>query len=349
MPNVAAEPAAEVRAAPPVRDRTSAARLSELADYVVPFVLRAVCDLRVADQLADGPRTVDELAHATGTQPLPLYRALRALACRGVFTEVSPRTFALTPLAEPLRTDHPGSLADAYPLLEADIRAWAAFGHSLRTGEAAFDQVHGTDYWTYMQRHPEESARFDASQEAVTRRELRTMLDSYDWSAFGTVVDVGGGNGTFLAGILERYRQLRGVVFDQPHVVAGARAVLAEHGVADRCEVVGGSFLDRVPSGGDAYLLKRIMYAWNDEDACRMLRAIRAAMRPSSRLLLIEPLLEPGDEFDWGKLYDVLLLTMAGGGGRNLQQLKVLFARSDLKLERIVTTRMSPIIEVRPV
>jgi hypothetical protein len=338
-----------VAVAPPVRDRASSARLSELADYVVPFMLRAVADLRVADHLREGPRTVDELAAATGVQALPLYRALRALACRGVFSEVEPQTFALTPLAQPLRTDHPESLADAYPLLEADIRAWAGFGHSLRTGEAAFDAVHGVDYWTYMAEHPDESARFDASQQSVTKRELRTMLDSYEWSEFGTIVDVGGGNGAFLAGILKRYPGVRGIVFDQPHVVANAPAVLAEAGVAERCEVAGGSFLRRVPDGGDAYLLKRIMYAWNDEDAVRMLRTIRAAMRPSSRLLLIEPLMEPGDAFDWGKLYDVLLLAMAGGGGRSLEQLKVLFAQADLRLVRVVNTRMSPIIEARPV
>jgi hypothetical protein len=345
-----AQPAATDSApAAPVSDPASVARLANLADYVVPFTLRAVCGLKIADHLVDGPRSIEQLAELTGAHAMSLHRALRALASREIFAEVEPGVFGLTPLAQPLRSDYPASLSEAYPMLPGDIGAWAALGHTLRTGEAAFDHVHGKGYWDYMAEHPEDSALFDASQRSVTRRELRSMLPAYDWSVFGTIVDVGGGNGAFLAGILDAFPAVRGILFDQPHVVAGARSVLIDRGVADRCEVVGGDFLETAPAGGDGYLLKRVMYSWNDDQSIAMLRAIRAGMHADSRLLLMEPLLEPGNEFDWGKLYDVLLLVMAGGGGRSLEALQVLFAKSDLELVRVIRTRTLPIIEARPI
>lgn len=336
--------------APPQRlDVQSVARLTEMADYVVPFTLRAVCDLRVADHLADGPRTVEELAELTGSHAPTLARALRALACRGVFAEVCPGVFGLTDLAEPLRSDHPLSLRAAYPLLAPEVAAWGRLDHTLRTGEAAFDVVHGTGFWSFMAGHPEDSARFDASQEAVTRRELRSALGAYDWAALGTVVDVGGGNGTFLAGLLAAYPGLRGELLDQPHVVAPAARVLAEAGVEGRCTVHGGSFFDRVPAGGDAYLLKRILYGWDDRRALELLRTVRAAMAPGSVLLLMEPLVESGNEFSWGKLYDLLLVTMGGGGARSREQLAGLFAAAGLEIVRVIPTRMLPIVEARAV
>lgn len=330
-------------------DIESVFRLTELADYIVPFTIRVICDLRVADQLVDGPRPVEELAAATGAHAPTLLRAMRALACKGIFTETSPGVFALTPLAEPMRSDHPVSLRDAYPLLAPDIEAWARFDHSIRTGEAAFDVAHDQGYWEYMGEHPDDSARFDASQQAATRLELRTALPVYDWGQFGTIVDVGGGNGAFLAGILARFKSLRGIVFDLPHVVAGVAAVAADRGVADRCEAVGGSFFETVPAGADAYLLKRILYGWDDDRAAELLRTVRAGMRADSRLLILEPVVRPGDQFDVGKLYDLLLLAMVGGGARSQERLEELFAKADLRLAGTVPTMMFPILEVHPV
>jgi len=129
-------------------------RLQELADYIVPFGIRAVSELHLADHLTNGPRTITDLATATSTHAPSLYRVLRALACKGIFTETQPHTFALTPLADLLRTDHPLSLADAYPFVIGDLRAWAEFGHTLRTGESAFEHVHGTGYYDYLAQNP---------------------------------------------------------------------------------------------------------------------------------------------------------------------------------------------------
>jgi len=336
--------------APPQRpDTQSVARLTEMADYVVPFALRAVCDLRIADHLAAGPMPIGELAELSGTHAPTLERTLRALACKGVFTEVCPGVFGLTALAEPLRSDHPLSLRSAYPLLAAEISAWGRLDHTLRTGKAAFDEAHGTSFWRYLEEHPAESRRFDASQQAVTRRELRAVLSCYDWSSLGTIVDVGGGNGAFLAGILAAHPAARGILLDQPHVVAAAPDVLAEAGVGDRCRVSPGSFFDSVPGGGDAYLLKRILYGWDDQRALELLRVVRRAMPVGSRLLLLEPIAESGDDFSWGKLYDLLLVAMGGGGARTRVELEKLFAGAGLELTRVVQTRMLPVIEARAI
>lgn len=322
--------------------------LTKLADYIVPFALRAVCDLRVADHLADGPRSIDELALRTGSHARTLYRAMRVLACNGVFTETEPRVFAMTPLAEPLRTDSPWSVREAYPLLTADIMAWAHLGHTLRTGEPAFAKAHGMGAWEWFAAHPAESARFDASQQAVTRRELRSLIPAYPWERFGTIVDVGGGNGAFIAALLAAFPALHGTLFDQPHVVAAAGPLLGEHGVAGRCAVVGGSYLESVPAGAQGYVLKRVMYSLGDADAVSVLRLIRAAMRADGRVLIIEPVVVPGNEFDRGKLYDLLLVTMSGGGGRTREELEEILAKANLELVRVITTGGLPIIEARP-
>jgi hypothetical protein len=335
-------------ASKPRVDIQSLLQLTELADYVVPFAIRVIADLGIADHLRAGPRAVEDLAAATGAHAPSLHRVLRALACKGVFTEVAPGRFGLTPLAQPLRSDHPLSLREAYPLLAADVQAWARFDYSVRSGRAAFDLVHGVGYWEYLEAHPVESQRFSASQRAATRLELPAVLRSYDWAAFETIVDVGGGNGAFLAGILRRHTELRGVLFDLPHIVAGAPDVLAAAGVADRCEIVAGSFFESLPPGRDVYLLKRILYGWDDEHASEILTTARTAMRLDSRILVIEPGIESGGNVELAAILDVMMLAIDGGRTRTPEQLERLFAPAGLKLTRVVPTVMFPIIEALP-
>ncbi len=329
-------------------DLESIFRLTELADYIVPFTIRAVCDLGVADHLASGPRTVEQLAQATGTHAPSLYRALRALASKQVFAETEPGTFTLTPMAELLRSDHPLSLKDAYPLIPADVEAWGHLDHSVRTGQPAFEQAHGMGYWDYMRAHPDEAERFDRAQQAQTRLELRVLLRGYTWAGFESLVDVGGGNGAFLGGLLARHPALRGTLFDQPQVVAHAPAVLARLGVAERCAVVGGDFFEQVPAKADVYMLKRILYGWHDEEALALLRSVRAAMRADSRLLIIEPLDEPGGASDVASRYDLAMLVMKGCGARSQEHIGQLCAAAGLRLERVTATLLFPVIEVRP-
>lgn len=329
-------------------DLDSIFRLTELADYIIPFTIRAICDLGVADHLTEGPRSVEQLAEATGTHAPSLYRALRALACKEIFTECEPGKFALTPMAEFLRSDHRLSLKDAYPLIPADVAAWAAMDYSVRTGRPAFDREHGCGYWDYMNNRPEEAVRFDRSQQAQTRLELPVLLRAYDWGALRTVVDIGGGNGAFLGGLLARHPYLSGILFDQPSVVERGRGLLARMNVLDRCRIVGGDFFAQVPGPSDAYVLKRVLYGWHDEEAVMLLRAIRAAMDADSRLLIIEPLDEPGSS-DIACRFDLAMLIMKGSGARSKERIGSLCEQADLQLTTITPTLMFPIIEARPV
>jgi hypothetical protein len=330
-------------------DIASVQRLAELADYIVPFGIRAVCTLGVADHLVDGPLPVNDLAKRCGADPAALVRVLRALAGRGIFTESEPNVFALTPVAQPLRSDHPVSLRDAYPFLVGDIQAWAHFDYTLRTGASCFEHVHGMGYWDYMAQHPEESRRFDGSQAAGTRMEVRTLLSAYDdWAGMTTVVDLGGGNGAFLAGLLSRYRHLRGTLFDQPHVVVNAPEVLREAALTDRCQVVGGSFFDGVPPGADVYLLKRVLWSWGGERAHELLGRVREAMREDSRLLVHEPVVYPGDSDEVGRVYDLILLAMGGGCARTEEELTALVEGAGLRIARVIRTPMFPLVEIIP-
>jgi hypothetical protein len=321
-------------------------RIQELADHVVPITLRAVCSFGVPDMLREGPRAVDELAAASGTNEDALYRALRALATKGLFSEVAPRSFALAPLGRLLRTDGMLALGDAYPLLEAELVAWAHVEYTLTTGRPAFEHVFGRSYYEYVADHPDHGARFDRAVERQNTLVVRTLLHAYDWAGCGTIVDVGSGNGSFLAGLLARHRTLRGVAFDLPHVVAGAPDVLQQARVADRCEVVAGSFLDEVPAGGDTYVLKTILHDLDDDAALALLRRIGAALPAGGTLLVIEAMLAPGDDPHIGKILDLYSLVLRGGRERTEAEICSLVAAAGLKLRGIVPSAPLAIAEV---
>jgi hypothetical protein len=269
-----------------VTTKSQAAELRRLVNgYQLSQALSVAATLGLADLLADGARVSDELAEATGSHPDALYRLLRALAGAGVLHEGDNRRFSLTELGEPLRRDAPESVHGwaafvGRPYYRA---AWSELLHAVHTGENAFRHVHGVDPWTYRAERPDESALFDRAMESSTRGSIAAVLQAYDFGRFETVVDVGGGNGTLLAALLEAYPAMRGVVFDQPHVVDAAAALLRGRGLSDRCSIEGGSFFDGVPSGGDAYVLKHIVHDWEDDDAVAILRTVREARRRGRR------------------------------------------------------------------
>ncbi|MEZ0073184.1 methyltransferase [Planotetraspora sp. GP83] len=333
----------------PVRPRVdiqAVTELTELADYIVPFAIRVMCDMSVADQLVDGPRPVEEIAAATGAHAPTLLRAMRALAGRGIFTELDPGTFALTPLAEPLRSDHPFSVRECFPLMPPDVRSWARLTGAIRTGHTAFDDLYGTGYYDWCADHPYECDRFERSAESVNPLVLRTVVPAVDWSGITTLVDVGGGHGTFVAGVLRRNPAMSAILFDLPHVAEHAPAVLAEAGVADRCEARGGDFFSGdIPPGADAYLMKTILHDWPDERASAILRAVRAAMREDSRLLVIESVRTPGDGWDVGKVMDVKALALFGGHTRTEEEFAGLFAGAGLRLASVTQTPTMSVIE----
>jgi hypothetical protein len=321
-------------------------RFAELADYSIAFAIRAIGALGVADHLIDGPKTVEELATATGTHAPSLLRAMRALVSKDVFAEPAPGTFELTPVGELLCSDHPLSMRMAFRLYP-DVRALAELTYSLRTGEPAFDHVFGMKYWDYLTSNPEELAGFQDSQRALTRLELLSILRSYRWSKLSSVVDVGGNDGTFISSLLQRNPAMRGVLFDLRDTVTAAAKTLADAGVADRCTVVGGNVFDaEIPAGADAYVTKRVLVGMGDEEAVDVLRAIRSAMREDSRLLIMEPVIHSDD--DIGSDMDVLMLVLGNGRVRTPDEHRENLARAGLKLTRVIPARPSSIVEAEP-
>ena len=171
---------------------------------------------------------------------------------------------------------------------ESHWRPWGHLLHTVRTGETAFDHAHGTGLFDYLAGHPEVAAVFNAGMAGNSPAHARLVAATYDFSEMSVVVDVGGGRGRLLATILERYPRLRGILFDPPHVIEDARQILEEVGVVDRCELVGGSFFDAVPTGGDAYILRNIIHDWEDDQAVAILTNCRRAMAAGARLVLVE-------------------------------------------------------------
>lgn len=312
--------------------------------------LWAAAELGLADLLGDGRRGSEELAKATGAHPPSLYRLLRALATVGAVREHDGRTFSLTPLGATLRSG-PGSLRGAVRFYGHPFRmhAWEEFLYSVRTGERAFDRAYGAPPFDWLKDHPEAAEVFNAAMSSITARLVQDLVSSYDFSSIGALVDVGGGHGTLLASILKANPSMRGVLFDLPEVVVGARDTLSADGVADRCTVVGGSFFDSVPSGGDAYIMKSIIHDWDDNASVAILRNCRAAMSPGGRVLLVERIVPGPDEPDYSKLLDLEMLVIPGGKERTGDEYAALLARAGLKLTRVVAIGPGPsVIEAVP-
>jgi len=320
--------------------------------YQVSQAIHVAATLSIADLLKDGPKSSDELAEATSTHAPTLYRLLRALASVGVFAEESDGRFGMTPLAEYLRADAPGSVR-TWAVQIGQPYHWSAWAHlldSVKSGKPAFPELHGTSVWEYRAARPEESAIFDTAMTGLSARVAEAVVQSYDFSRLGILADVGGGVGALLAAILKANPRLRGILFDQTHVVAHAGPWLETAGVADRCEVVGGSFFEGVPEGADAYLLKSIIHDWDDAEAIGILRNCRAAMADTGRLLVVEPVIRPGNDPDPAKYMDLNMLVMLGGRERTAEEFHSLLAEAGFRLGGIIATGSSHnIIEGVPV
>jgi hypothetical protein len=305
----------------------------------------------VADKLVGGPRHVDQIAEDVGADGPTLYRLLRVLGDFGVLDELEDRHFRLTPVGDLLRSDVEGSLGGLARLFGSEYhrKGWTDLYESVRTGESAFERVYGQPQFDYLRTHPEEAALFDDAMTSVASA-IYATLEAYDFSRFGTVVDVGGGNGAYLASILRANPGVHGVLFDLPDVVDRAKPLLAKAGVADRCEIIGGSFFDDVPSGADAYVLTAVIHDWDDERCLRILRNVRAAMPDHATMLIGEPVLPEGPEPSVGKLLDLETLIGTTGRQRTEREFRGLLEATGLRLVRVIRSDgPDSLVEVEPV
>jgi hypothetical protein len=314
------------------------ALLDLINGYRITQAIYVVATLGIPDMLGSGSRCNDELASAAGADADALYRVLRALAAVGVLHEGDARQFSLTSVGERLRTNVDGS-RNAWARFvgrPAMWHAWGALSHTVQTGETAFRHVHGVGTWQFRARHTAESAVFDAAMREGSAEVLEPLMAAHDFSAYRHVIDVGGSDGTLLAGLLAHYPSLTGTLMDLPQVVAKADAVFRTAGVRERASIVSGSFFDGVPPGADVCLLKHIIHDWQDAHALAILRNCRRAMREDGCLLLIERILGAPNEDVSTKLSDLNMLVNAGGRERTREQFCELLDKSGFTLEAAV-------------
>ncbi len=309
--------------------------------YWISQAIYVAAKLGIADLLKESAKHCDELATATGANARSIYRLLRGLASIGLFTETEPSCFALTTLAHYLRSDTPDSLrATAIMSGEEHYSAWGELLYSVQTGENAFEHVHGMQIFPYYAQNSEAAQIFDQAMTSYSSTEVKGVVASYDFSSTQTLVDIAGGHGSLLASILEANPHLKGILFDQPSVIAGAKPSIATSGIADRCEMIAGNFFESVPAGGDTYILKHIIHDWGDEQAVTILKHCHQVIPEQGKLLVVEQVIPPGNKPFMGKFLDLNMLVMSPGAcERTEAEYQVLFKRAGFQLTQFFPTQ----------
>jgi hypothetical protein len=295
--------------------------------------------LGLADLLKNGPLSIEDLSKQCGTHPPSLHRLLRALASIGVFAEQTHQRFTLTPAAALLQSDVPGSQrAMAIMMGEEHFQAWGNLMYSVQTGKPAFEKLFGEPVFEYLSQNPEQAAIFDKAMVGVHGRETAAIVDAYDFSAFKSVADIGGGNGSTLCGILGRHATLHGTLFDLPGVIERASQTVDRAGLSGRIHLVAGDFFQSAPQGADTYFLRHIIHDWDDDKAARILQNVHQAIDRQGRLLVVESVIPAGNEPFFGKLLDLTMLVIPGGRERTEDEYRTLFGQAGFRLARIIPT-----------
>ncbi len=303
-------------------------------------ILYVAAKLSLADHLDKGLTRVDDLATATKTHALSLERFLRTLGHLGLVTEDGTGRFTLTPLGDALKTGAPGSARAAILTLASPwmTHGWARLLESVQTGKPGLEQALGMPIFDWLTQQPEEASLFSETMVSFHGAEPAAVAAAYDFSGMNTIVDVGGATGNLLAAILGRNPGLRGILYDLPHVVRDAPALLQARGVADRITIKPGSFFDAVPHGGDAYLFSHIIHDWSEAECLTILGHCRRAMTPTSLIMIIEMVLPSDNAPHPGKMLDMMMLVGPGGQERTEPEYRQLLDKAGFRLTRVVPT-----------
>ena len=316
------------------------AMMELITGYWLSQAVGVIAKLGVADYLANGPSTCDELARYVGADSRTLYRVLRLLASVGVFSQVAPRSFGLTVLGETLRSDAPGSVRN-FAITETAPGHWQPWGRleeSVRTGKPAAHAALGMELFEWYAQNPDEAGFFNAAMGNLSALAANELVRVFDFSVFRKVVDVGGAHGVLLSAILHANPTARGVLFDLPHVIATAGESIRAQGLLDRCELKSGNFFENVPEGGDLHLLKQIIHDWDDERTTRLLKNCYRALAPKGTLLLVEMVVPPNNEPSPAQAMDLNMLVVLGGRERTEEEYQHLLAEVGFRLVRVIPT-----------
>jgi len=326
--------------------------------FMAARVVHVAAELGIADLLAAGAKSTETLAGEAGANVPALHRLLRALAGLGVIDELEPGRFALNEMGEQLRGGVPDSVRNL-ALMFGSERVWRSWGelrHSILTGTPAFRHVFGVEAFEFLARDPKQAAVFNEAMAEITRQVAKDLVTAYDFASFSKIVDVGGGNGTLIATILDSAPKLRGILFDSSSGSAEASEQLRTRGVLERCEVIAGDFFHSVPKGGDAYILKNIIHDWDDERSATILKNCRNAISAGGKLLLVERVMPARIDASAGHqrwtMLDMHMLVMLGGRERTEEEFRSLLATVNFELKRTLLLQGATgysVIEATPV
>jgi C-methyltransferase len=334
----------------------AAARLLELIQMrLISEAIHVVAELGIADLLADGSKSAEELARATSADTESLRRVIRALTYFGVFAPDSGDRFALGPLGEILKRDDAGSLHGAALFFggETGMSTLRFFLECVKTGESAMQKMAGGKrIFEYLASDPKRVHLFNGVMTSFAVLHMTGLFEAYDFSYAKKIVDGGGGHGKNLIEILKHSPRTHGVLFDQPHAFEGGKVAVAEAGLGDRCEILSGDFFVSIPAGGDAYILSRVIHDWNDEKTLAILKVVRKSIAPHGRLVLLETMLRPDGSAVYPALSDLNMLLLTGGCERTEDEYRALYRAAGFELTRTVATKSptgTTVIEGRPV
>jgi hypothetical protein len=308
--------------------------------FIVSRTVYAAAKLGLADQLSSGPKSAAELADPMHLHAPSLHRLMRTLASLGILTERPEQRFALTNLGEALKTGARGSARSTLMFIGSPWfqSGWDNMVHSVQTGDPGFEKAQGVSFFDYLAQHPEDASRFSKAMVGIHSQEPPAVAAAYDFSTFETIVDVGGATGNMLAAVLSNHVGPRGILFDRPHVVKDAPALLDAKGVSDRVTIETGDFFKSVPAGADCYILSHILHDWSEDQCLTILGHARKAMNAAGRLLIVEMVLPAGDAPHLGKMLDMVMLVQMGGQERTGADYELLLSKAGFRLARVVPT-----------
>ena len=309
-------------------------RLISMADgFLISRGLYVVAELNIADQLINGPKTAEQISKNLNINSEATFRLLRMLSAHGIFKFESDSTFALNEISSLLTTKHPQSLHGF--LLHEDEARWQAYGalsYTLKTGKPSFNHLFNEGYFDYIARDKKRSEQFDKGMANISEEENKSIANNIDFSKYSHIVDVGGGVGGLLAAILNKYPSHSATLYELPHLASLAENYLKEKNLSDKVQVATGSFLDSVVSGGNLYILKRIMHDWNDETCIMILKNCYSAMDNNAHLIIFDCIIPDGNSYDISKDIDIIMMTIFGGKERTKKDFEMLLNSSGFKL-----------------
>ncbi|HAF28761.1 MAG TPA: methyltransferase [Bacteroidales bacterium] len=307
------------------------------------YVTRAIgvaAELNLAEHLKEYEKPISELALLSNSHEESLYRLMRMLASQGIFIEKRNKMFANNRLSNTLlnRKDSMRHMV-IHQVNGINWKMFEELNHVVKTGENAAQKILGMDVFKYLEKKPDKNEIYN---QAMTNSSLMlsyAILSEYNFSRANTIIDIGGGQGILLSMILNKYKKIKGIVFDLPHVIEGAQAIAEQYGVSDRLETISGNFFENVPQGGDMYFLKSIVHNLSDDQCIEILKKIKAVLPENGKILIFEPIIENDNTYSFAKLYDIQMLVGRNGGKeRTKEEFKMIIEQSGLKLNKIIKT-----------